>query len=88
MNNDRIYYSNEAENYAMRERIMLATLFLTFGLGIGTTLALLFAPSSGEVSRYNIGKSFEKNLNNGREAIKPIKQLIENEIDELKNNIL
>ena len=48
---DRIYYSQEAEEQAKRQRQMLASLFLMLGAGMGAALALLFAPNDGEKNR-------------------------------------
>jgi len=86
-NNDRVYYSHEAEMYAMHDRTVLAILFLIFGLGIGATLALLFAPLSGKSTRQEIGKSMEVGLNNGRDAVEPMVKRVEKEFEDLKKNI-
>jgi hypothetical protein len=40
MNNDRIYYSHDAEVQALRLRSILTVLCLIFGVGIGAALAL------------------------------------------------
>jgi gas vesicle protein len=87
MNSDRIYYSHDAEMHAMRDRTMLTLAFLTFGLGIGTILALLFAPSSGKTTRRDLAKSVEEGLKTGREAVEPVVKRVEKEFDEIKKNV-
>jgi gas vesicle protein len=87
MNNDRIYYSQDAETRAMRERTVLILAFLTFGLGIGVVLALLFAPSSGKTTRRDLAKSVEDGLKTGREALEPVVKRVEKEFDEIKKNV-
>ena len=86
-NTERVYYSNEAENYAMRERTVLAMLFLTFGLAVGATLALLFAPSSGKIIRHDLVKNAETGFANGRDAVEPIVKRVEKEFVDLKKNV-
>lgn len=87
MNNDRIYYSNDAEMHAMRNRTMLTLVFLTFGLGIGAALALLFAPSSGKSVRRDLAKSVEEGLHTGRETVEPLVKRLEEELAELRKNV-
>jgi gas vesicle protein len=87
MNNDRIYYSHEAEMHAMRDRTVLRLVFLTFGLGIGAILALLFAPISGKKVRDDLTKTMGDGWNNGRDAVEPMVKRIEKEFDGLKKNV-
>jgi gas vesicle protein len=87
MNNDRIYYSHEAEMHAMRDRTVLRLVFLTFGLGIGAILALLFAPISGKKVRDDLTKTVGDGWNNGRDAVEPMVKRIEKEFDDLKKNV-
>lgn len=98
MNNDRIYYSHEAEMYAMRGRSILALLFLSFGMGIGAVIALLFAPTSGKTIRHQIADKVEDSVQTGRDSFDPIKKrveeklqngrdAVEEEFDDLKKNV-
>jgi gas vesicle protein len=87
MNNDRIYYSHDAETHAMRDRTVLTLVCLTFGLGIGAALALLFAPTSGKVTRHDLARSVEDGLHTGRDTIEPVVKRVEKEFDELKKNV-
>jgi gas vesicle protein len=87
MNNDRVYYSHDAEMHAMRDRNVLTLVFLTFGLGIGAVLALLFAPSSGKKVRDNLAKNVGEGLNTGQEAIEPVVKRLEKEFGELRKSV-
>jgi gas vesicle protein len=87
MNNDRVYYSHDAETHAMRVRTVLTLIFLTFGLGIGAILALLFAPTSGKKTRHELAKSVEDGLNSGRDALEPVVRRLEAEFAEMRKNV-
>jgi gas vesicle protein len=87
MNTDRIYYSHDAEMNAMRDRRMLSLVFLAFGLGIGITLALLFAPTSGKKTRHELTRSVEEGLHTGRENVEPLVKRLEEEFAELRKNV-
>lgn len=87
MSSDRIYYSREAELNAMRNRAVLAIALLTFGIGIGVVLALLFAPSSGKTTRRDLAKNVEEGLQTGRDTVEPLIRRAEKEFDELKKNV-
>ena len=87
MNNDRVYYSHDAEMHAMRDRTVLALVFLTFGLGIGAALALLFAPFSGKTTRHDLARSVEEGLQTGRETVEPMVKRVEKEFGELQKNV-
>ena len=87
MNSDRIYYSHDAEMHALRDRTVLTLVFLTFGLGIGAALALLFAPSSGKIIRHDLARSVEEGLQTGRETVEPMVKQVEKEFGELQKNV-
>ena len=87
MNSDRIYYSHDAEIHALRVRAVLTLVFLTFGLGIGAALALLFAPSSGKIIRHDLTRSVEDGLQTGRETVEPMMKRVEKEFGELQKNV-
>ena len=87
MSNDRVYYSHDAEMHAMRDRTVWTLVFLTFGLGIGAVLALLFAPASGKKVRDDLTKTVEQGLKDGRETIEPMVKRVEKEFGELQKNV-
>lgn len=47
----RIYYSEEAEQIAKRQQMTNVVMFMLLGLGIGTLVALMFAPNEGKKTR-------------------------------------
>jgi SAM-dependent MidA family methyltransferase len=59
MNNDRVYYSKEAEELASRQRFILVITAIALGVGFGSVIALLLAPQSGEKTRQQIGSQVE-----------------------------
>jgi gas vesicle protein len=75
-NNDRIYYSHNAQMAAMRKITGLTLLCLAFGLGIGSVLALLFAPASGSKTRHDLVESAE-----------PMVKRLEEQFTELRKNV-
>jgi gas vesicle protein len=87
MNNDRVYYSHDAETHAKRELIALAMFTLMLGLGIGATLALLFAPSSGQKARHDLAQGMGKDWENGRDAVDPMVKRLEDKFGELLKQV-
>jgi gas vesicle protein len=87
MNNERVYYSHDAEMHAMRDRTMLTLVFLTFGLGIGAALALLFAPASGKKVRDDLSKTMGEGWSSGREAVEPMVKRLEEEFADLRKSV-
>ena len=87
MNNERVFYSHEAEVHAMRVRTVVTLVFLTIGLSIGATLALLFAPASGKTTRRELAKNIEEGLHTGRETLEPIVKQAEKDFSEMRKNV-
>jgi gas vesicle protein len=83
MNNDRVYYSRDAETQAKREMAALTMLALTLGIGIGALLALLFTPSSGKKVRHDLAQSMGEDWENGRDAVDPMVKRLEEKVGEL-----
>lgn len=86
-NNDRIYYSHDAEIHAMNASIRLTLVCLALGLGVGAVLALLFAPTSGKKTRGEFAKTVEDGLQAGREAVEPMVKHLGKDIDALQKNV-
>ena len=84
MNTDRMYYSREAELQAMRDKTVMAALLMAVGVGIGTVLALLFAPARGSETRHEIAHTFESGVKDGREAVAPVIKRLEHDIADLR----
>ena len=53
----RTYYSEEARQRAQREKTLIVAVFLALGISIGTALAMLFAPRSGNETREEISEA-------------------------------
>lgn len=87
MSNERVYYSRDAEVRAVRDRTMIALIFLSLGLGAGIGLALLFAPMSGKETREGLTKTLEQGLKDGRELVEPVVEQVEKEFGELKKTV-
>jgi gas vesicle protein len=87
MNNDRIYYSRNAEAHAMRAMLHLTLLCLAIGLAIGAVLALLFAPATSKKIRESLAKSVAEGLQTGREAVEPVVKHLEKDFDALQKNV-
>jgi gas vesicle protein len=87
MNSNRTYYSHDGEIRAMRDRTTLISVFLAFGLGMGATLALLFAPSSGKTTRHDLASSAEEGLRTGRETAEPVVKRLKAEFVRLGKHV-
>lgn len=58
--NARTYYSHDAEVHAQQSRIILSVITILLGIGLGSALALLFAPQSGRKTREQLGSQAEQ----------------------------
>lgn len=87
MSNDRIYYSRNAAMHASRTKTLLTLVFLTFGLAIGTALALLFAPTSGKTARHEFAKNIEDGMHSGRETVEPLVKRLEAEFADFRKSV-
>jgi gas vesicle protein len=85
--NDRIYYSREAEMQAMRDRNVAMLAVLVIGVTIGTALALLFAPRSGEKTRAQITEALEQGFDEGRKNSEQTIERLEKDFADLRKRI-
>ena len=85
--NDRIYYSRDAEMQAMRERNTAILAFLLVGMAVGTVLALLFAPRSGEKTRAELSDALEDSFHEGRKASGDAIERLEKEFADLRKRL-
>ena len=81
--NERIYYSHEAELQAQRQRAMIALLFAGLGLAIGTVVAIMFAPKSGDQVRRDLASS----IGDGAEASAETLKRLEREFADLRKHV-
>ncbi len=87
MGANRIYYSRDAEMRVARERITLTLVCVFLGLGIGSILALLFAPAPGKQTRDELAHSLEHGVNSGRERVEPAMSQIQRELTDLRRKV-
>jgi gas vesicle protein len=87
MMNDRIYYSRDAEIQAMRDRNVAMLAVLVIGVTIGTALALLFAPRSGEKTRAQISDALEQGFDEGRKQGNETIERLEKDFADLRKRI-
>jgi gas vesicle protein len=66
--NERIYYSQEAERRAARDRFTMAVIVTGFGIGVGAIIALLLAPRPGDHTRRQIGETISQAATQGAEV--------------------
>ncbi len=87
MSENRMYYSREAEMQAARQRTVTILVCLMGGLGIGTVLALMFAPNSGEKSRADLGRAIEEGVKTSRDNVEPALKRMEKEMSDLRGMV-
>lgn len=87
MMNDRIYYSRDAELQAMRDRNVAMFAVLVIGVTIGTALALLFAPRSGEKTRSQLGDALEQTFDERRKQGNETIERLEKDFADLRKRI-
>jgi len=84
---NRTYYSHDAEMRANRERMTMTSFYMVVALAVGALLALLFAPTTGEKMRDELGHAVGEGLHNGREAIEPAIEQLNKEMKDLRSKV-
>lgn len=87
MNTNRTYYSHEAEVRAARDRALLTVICILLGLGMGTAMALLFAPTAGKKTREDLRRQVEEGVQSGRERVEPAINKLEHELGDLRKKV-
>lgn len=87
MNNERIYYSHDAQLRVMRAVAGLTLFSLIAGLGIGAAIATFLSRSSSKHLRDNFTKAIEEVLNRGRETVKPALERLDEEFNDLRTSV-
>ena len=72
--NNRLYYSEEAEQLVKRQQAMAVILFTTVGLTIGAVLALLLAPKSGDQIRRELSSTINEGADASSDALKKLER--------------
>jgi len=78
--NERTYYSKEARTQAKREIALFILIALSAGAGVGSVLALLFAPQKGEVLREEISETMEDRMNTMEKQMRDLKHRLEDRV--------
>ena len=83
---ERIYYSQEAEQQARRNKLVLVMMVAGLSVGIGAMISLLFAPQRGDKTREQLGEQVNNTVSKGREVAKTAsKQILDNGEKALNN---
>lgn len=81
--NQRTYYSEEARMREQRNMGLLAIFALAIGVGVGTVLALLFAPGEGEETREDLSHMMEKRVGTVEKQVNDLRKRLEERIANL-----
>jgi gas vesicle protein len=84
---DRKYYSKEAENSVRVEKAVVGLSALIAGAGIGSAIALLFAPEDGSSMRQRLMDAMEDSSEKGKEKLVEVIQSIEIEYPDFVDRI-
>jgi len=82
-NNNRTFYSHEAEVRSDRKNAALVVL----ALGVGAAIALMFAENTGQKTRENLTHSLEHGVSEGHDMAEPVLKRVEKELAELRQKI-
>lgn len=84
---ERKYYSKDAEQAARIEKAVVGLSALIAGAGIGSALALLFAPEDGSSMRQRLMDALEDGSEKGRDKLAEVIQSIEVEYPDFVERI-
>lgn len=84
---ERTYYSHEAEQRAQQQRAAMALVGMALGMGIGTLLALLFAPRTGPETRRVLGEQVSQVYDNGRVTTGTAVDALRKEFERLRSDV-
>lgn len=87
MTERRIYYSQEAERVAKRQRLLTMVIFMALGVGLGAVIALLFAPDEGEKTRRLISEAAQDGFRRGRDTTSDALRQLEPEFPDLRKRV-
>jgi gas vesicle protein len=85
--NERIYYSREAEMQAQRARTVMAVAVMVVGMGVGTIMALLFAPKPGRDTREALADSAGHMYENSRESTGKMIESLRKDFDKFRSDV-
>lgn len=79
----RRYYSRESRLQAKRERSFLIMVALSVGIGIGSIIALLFAPTEGEQMREDLTENIETRMEHLQHQVEDLRSKFEKRLSNL-----
>lgn len=80
----RTYYSEEAKQRAEVQATFLVGISLVLGAVIGTIIAMLFAPKSGDKTREDLANTIEEQTERGRKASEKAISQLEHQVNDMK----
>jgi gas vesicle protein len=84
---DRIYYSKEAQQRAMRERLLIVAIVSLIGVAAGSVIMLLLAPRSGDETRQAIASAVTDAVERSGEASQTAVKQLNEELRELRQRL-
>ena len=85
--NDRIYYSKDSADYARKQRMVMVSLAALVGVGIGTLIAMLLAPQSGEETRKSMEGGMNHFADQGREVANQVAKDAQKTVSKVRENL-
>jgi ABC-type methionine transport system permease subunit len=85
MNNNRMYYSREAEIRAQRQQVVMVTAAATFSLAFGVLVALLLAPRRGEEMRQMLSETLGEAVSAGRDMADQVRRDVEGRVQNARH---
>ena len=87
MNNNRIYYSHEAEQQAKREILMLVMLVTGLSISVSSMIALLFAPRSGDETREQLSGQVSEVMHKARQAAENVGDQVRENAESVRDTV-
>ena len=86
-NNNRMYYSREAEELAHRQKRVRSLTLLAVGAGAGAVTTLLMSPDTTEKVRELMSSAFEEGFDRGRGSVNEAIEQLEKEYPKLRERV-
>ncbi len=86
-NNNRIYYSQKAEELAHRQKRVRSLTLLAVGAGAGAVTTLLVSPDKTEKLRELMTSAFEEGYDRGRGSVNEAIEQLEKEYPKLRERV-
>lgn len=87
MSQQRTYYSEDAKQRAQAKTTAVVAICLALGATIGTAIAVLFAPQSGDQTRDELASTVDNQLAQGREATDSAIERLQEQVSRLQERL-